>query len=93
MNITTTIKAQVRVVASLEADTDQLTVKTFASGEYAKGRTGTSEVGTHEIPADLQSRLKDVLKDIQKAAERTLATRLQHSLFKATEVARSMGEL
>lgn len=92
MDLTTTIDATTRVSAGYEED-GTLRVTVFAQAAYAKGRTATAAVETHEIPDALRTRLAAVLAEIQQAVAPPLRTRLTRALVKSVEVAAQMGEL
>jgi coenzyme F420-reducing hydrogenase beta subunit len=92
MELRTTVSAKVRACATLEED-GTVSVKAFASADYAPGCTTTVSVESQEIPEKVRQAVAAALLEVQNAAAVTLGVRIQRAIAKSAEVAAAHGEI
>lgn len=93
MELTSKIKADCRVSASLDGDTGESIVKVFAQADYAEGMSATAELPADDIPMELRARVQDALAAVLAYAEGKLGPRMAKALVKSAEVAAQFKEI
>lgn len=92
MELTTTVKCDTRVSATLEED-GRFSVNVFAAAEYAKGRTTTAQVAGHELDPEKVAAAAAALQALQEDAAAKLGPRLNRAIHKSAEVSAAHGEI
>lgn len=92
MKLTNVIECKTRVSAGLEED-GTLSLKVFATTEYAKGRTTTAEVSVDDLSAETKEKVAEALTLALDEAAEKLGPRITQAKHKSAEVAAAHGEI
>lgn len=92
MELVTKVEAATRVSASLTED-GALSLKVFASADYAKGRSATAELPVAALDPEKVAAVKAALQAVLEDAAPKLGAPLTRALVKSAEVSAAHGEI